>query len=325
VAAVTHDTPDDFAGEVRVRRVRFRSEDDRFAILEGDVDGAVVMLRLRDIPLAAEVDDVLRVSGHWQTHPTHGRQVVVRSARPATPQGRRATLSYLGSIAGVGPGRAEKLMALLGADLFAAVDSDPEGCFLALPGVGAKTALRAAESWRARRGLRELHLLLAEHGLARLATRLDKHYGGPGRAEAAIRADPYRLTELHGVGFITADRIARSVGIDSSSPRRAHAAIVHLLTEAEGDGHSFLPWSGAGGLAARAESLLGASCPPDRVRELADERTIRLEPLGDGQTAVYRAATHRRERRVARRLRDLVGAPVRPDGRAPALGDSRSS
>src|SRR3954453_4898245 len=288
--AASVQTPDDFAGEVRVRRVRFRSEDDRFAILEGDVDGAVVMLRLRDIPLAAEVDDVLRVSGHWQTHPTHGRQVVVRSARPATPQGRRATLSFLGSIAGVGPGRAEKLMALLGADLFAAVDADPEGCFLALPGVGAKTARRAAESWRARRGLRELHLLLAEHGAARLATRLDKHYGGPGAAEAAIRADPYRLTELHGVGFVTADKIARSVGIDPTSPRRAHAAIVHLLREAEGDGHSFLPWSGAAGLGPRAETLVGSFCPHERATELAREGTVRLEPLAEGRTGVYRAA-----------------------------------
>ena len=132
-------------------------------------------------------------------------------------------------------------------------DADPEGCFLALPGVGAKTARRAAESWRGRRGLRELHLLLAEHGLARLVTRLDKHYGGPGSAEATIRADPYRLTELHGVGFITADKIASSVGVDPASPRRAHAAIVHLLREAEGDGHSFLPWSGTG--SSRSASL----------------------------------------------------------------------
>jgi len=314
VAAVTDDTPDDFAGQVRVRRVRFRSQDDRFAILEADANDGPVTLRLRDIPLVVEAEDVLHVRGRWQTHPTHGRQVVVRAAQPATPRGRRAALSFLGSIDGVGPGRAEKLIALLGADLFTAVDADPENCFLALPGVGAKTARRAAESWRARRGLRELHLLLAEHGLARLATRLDKHYGGPGSADAAIRADPYRLTELHGVGFITADKIASTVGVDPASPRRAHAAIVHLLREAEGDGHSFLPWSGTGGLGPRAEALLGSMCPHERALELAREGTVRLEPIADGRTAVYRAATHRRERRVARRLRELAGAPIRPDG-----------
>jgi exodeoxyribonuclease V alpha subunit len=313
VAAAAQHPRDDFAGQVRVRRVRFRSPDDRFAILEAEADGDGVILRLRHIPIAVEAGDVLQVSGRWQRHPTHGRQVVVRAARPATPQGRRATLSFLGSIDGVGRGRAEKLMALLGADLFAAVDSDPEGCFLALPGMGTKTARRAAESWRARRGLRELHLLLAEHGLARLATRLDKHYGGPGRAEAAIRSDPYRLTEVHSVGFVTADKIAGSVGVDPASPRRAHAAIVHLLREAESDGHSFLPWSGAGGLVRCAEALLGSACPQERVLELAREGAVRLEPLDDGRTAVYRAATHRRERRVARRLRDLAGAPMRPD------------
>ncbi|MGH2949896.1 MAG: helix-hairpin-helix domain-containing protein [Solirubrobacteraceae bacterium] len=314
MAVTTDHASDDFASQVRIRRVRFRSQDDRFAILETEADGSVVMLRLRDIPLAVEADDVLDVSGRWQTHPTHGRQVVVRSARPSTPRGRRAALSFLGSIDGIGPGRAQKLMALLGADLFVAVDADPEGCFLALPGIGAKTARRAAESWRARRGLRELHLLLAEHGLARLATRLDRHYGGASTAEAAIRADPYRLTELHGVGFITADKIASSVGVDPGSPRRAHAAIVHLLREADCDGHSFLPWSGRAGLAARAEALLGSPCPRDRALELARDGIVRLEPLADGRTAVYRAATHRRERRVARRLRELAGAPINPDG-----------
>ena len=297
-----------FSGRIRVRRVRFRSADERFAILEADADGSRVMLRLRDIPLAVEADDVLDVSGRWQTHPTHGRQLVVRCARPATPQGRRASLSFLCSIDGIGPGRAEKLMALLGADLFAAVDADPEGCFLALPGVGAKTALRAAESWRARRGLRELHLLLAEHGLTRLAARLDKHYGGAGRAEAAIRADPYRLTELHGVGFITADKIAHSAGVDPSSPRRAHAAIIHLLSEAEGDGHSFLPWSGRGGQRHGPGRAAHADLPPGRAVDdhpgsPRDQRRppARLpRPVGDAARRVL----HHTQRPGSRRGRD---------------------
>jgi hypothetical protein len=86
VAAVTNDTPDDFAGQVRVRRVRFRSQDNRFAILEADADRGPVTPRLRDIPLAVEAEDVLHVSGRWQTHPTHGRWRSVgddRTNRPA--------------------------------------------------------------------------------------------------------------------------------------------------------------------------------------------------------------------------------------------------
>jgi hypothetical protein len=43
--------PDDFAGQVRVRRVRFRSQDERFALLEADAEGGLVTLRLGHILL----------------------------------------------------------------------------------------------------------------------------------------------------------------------------------------------------------------------------------------------------------------------------------
>ena len=44
-----------------------------------------------------------------------------------------------------------------------------------------------------------------------------------------------------GFGFITADKIARQMGIDEHSPHRAQAALEHLLLEQAGEGHVFTP------------------------------------------------------------------------------------
>ena len=69
-----------------------------------------------------------------------------------------------------------------------AVDRDPEAAFGALPGMGAKGATRAADSWRERRALRELYLLLAPHGAGWLASQLHETHG-PGAAGVNIASN----------------------------------------------------------------------------------------------------------------------------------------
>ena len=118
--------------------------------------------------------------------------------------------------------------------------------------MGARGAAKAADSWRQRRALRELYLLLAPHGAGWLAAQLhDTH--GPGAA-GVVRAQPYLLTEEHGVGFLTADTIARANGVGSDSPARRRAAVVHLLREAERRGDTFVTEAALRG---RAHELVG--------------------------------------------------------------------
>src|SRR5690606_9173267 len=61
-------------------------------------------------------------------------------------------------------------------------------------------------------------------------------------AAQTLREQPYRLArDVRGIGFATADRIARALGVDVHSPDRVDAGLLHVLEQAEQDGHCALP------------------------------------------------------------------------------------
>ncbi|GAA5253142.1 helix-hairpin-helix domain-containing protein [Candidatus Rickettsia kedanie] len=57
-----------------------------------------------------------------------------------------------------------------------------------------------------------------------------------------VSTNPYQLAkDIRGIGFISADIIARNLGIDKNSLIRAKAGLTHTLLEATSDGHCGLP------------------------------------------------------------------------------------
>ena len=179
-----------------------------------------------------------RVAGRWREHPKYGHQVEADFGYQLDPDSPDGVRKYLLTIRHVGKARAQALIDRYGEPVLEEIDADPEAAFGALPGLGPSAAEGAARSWRERRALRDLYLLLAPHGAGRLAGPLRKRHGS--EATALVRTRPYLLTEEHGVGFATADAIARANGIASDSQARMRAATVHLLREAELRGHTYL-------------------------------------------------------------------------------------
>ena len=55
-----------------------------------------------------------------------------------------------------------------------------------------------------------------------------------------IRENPYILAkDFPGMGFLTADTIARHLGVDNDDPERVRACIVHMILKSADDGHVF--------------------------------------------------------------------------------------
>ena len=119
------------------------------------------------------------------------------------------------------------------------IAADPQRAFSALSGMGHDQAAAATESWHASRAVRDLHVQLAPHGLAHLAAPIHARYGE--RSMIVLHEDPYRLTEVAGVGFARADKIALAADVPPESSRRAQAAAVYALIEAETQGNTNLP------------------------------------------------------------------------------------
>jgi exodeoxyribonuclease V alpha subunit len=252
------------------------------------------------------------VTGAWVRDPRYGPQVKASSAVPLPPADDAAVATYLVKVRHIGPRRAQQLVQLHGTTTFDVVDRDPEAAF-AGAGLRGRRAAEAAASWAALRSTRHLHLLLAPHGLAWLTGRIQNEYGDA--AARVVREEPYELTSVFGVGFDTADRLARGLGIAPDDPARRRAAVLHALAEAERRGSTCLPRE----LLISEVGRLVGPVDPALVDELAAAGDVVL--LEDEW--VYRPATARLETELAARVRELLDSDpsrklnVPDDPRAP--------
>jgi exodeoxyribonuclease V alpha subunit len=291
----------EFSAEVVVRRRRFSNPESGFAVLDCEHEGDEIVLVG---PLAhVEERERVAVEGAWVDDPRFGPQVKVRDARPLAPAGEAALAAYLRRVKHVGAARATQLLDRYGEGALEAIDADPRGAFAGL-GLSPKRAREAVQSWDGLRATRQLHLLLAPHGLTWLVWRVHKHYGDA--AHRIVRERPYELTSLFGVGFHTADRIARVAGVGADSPERARAAVLHALAEAERDGSTCLPVPEL----ARAVAGLLDGAPPTAglLGEMDDHGDVVIEVDGDGVVWCYRRATWTLEAELAKRVDALLEA-----------------
>ncbi len=292
-----------FETEVTVRRTRFAKQSSGWAVVEAvEDDGNPVVLVGPLIHL--EERDRARVLGTWVDDTRYGRQVKVSEAHPVPPSDAESVKALLQRVKHVGPKRADRLLEIYGPEAaIDALDRDPQAAFAAA-GLRRGRADQAAESWNSMRAIRRLHMMLAPHGLAYLATRIHNDYGPS--AHTVVSDQPYELTKVFGVGFHLADRIARATGVPPSSQARAAAGVVHLLSEAERGGSTCMP---SATLLTALRDLLGADCGAPMTESLLDE----LAASGAVEREngwVYRKQTAELEAELARRVTEmLVGEP----------------
>ncbi len=146
-------------------------------------------------------------------------------------------------------------------------------------------------------------LLLQTHGASpKLALTIVKRYGD--RAAEIVQNSPYRLAlDVRGVGFKTADRIARSLGIAGDHPERAQAGVMHELRAISDQGHTF---ASKRELLTRAAQMLdvGEAHVDAALDALWSQERVVLE-----DDRVYLWRLHRAETNVAMSVKTLLAAP----------------
>jgi exodeoxyribonuclease V alpha subunit len=268
--------------------------------------------------LGAQAGEHLHLEGRWRNHPLYGRQFEVRSYRavlPATVQGIRR---YLGSglIRGIGPKMAERIVDRFGVDTLKVLEEDP-GRLRSVPGLGPTRTAMIERAWEEQKAIKDVMVFLQGVGVSTsLAVRIYKAY----REEAVkvVTHEPYRLaTEVWGIGFKTADKIAQGVGIAYDSGERVKAGLQFTLSQASELGHCHLPEPE---LVARASEILGVrpelaqACLDELVRQQGVIRDpVPLPGFDDGVHAVYLVPFHRAEVSLAAGLLRLRSAPEQAD------------
>ncbi len=303
--------PADNAPEIEgsVHAIVFHNEENGYTIMQvRDERGDTATVRGR-IPAVVEGERI-RATGQWKSDRRFGRQFEadrIHALPPETPEGIRRFLAS-GLIDGIGPAYAARIVEAFGIDTFRVIDTESQR-LEEVAGIGKARRLRIKDSWKRQRSVRDIMIFLHAHGLSTArALRLYKNYGE--EAVNILRADPYRLArDLPGVGFRTADEIARQMGQSPEAPRRLAAGILHVLDEAAGrHGHCALPREQ---LLADAGAIL--ACDPAQLEiplhHLLLEARVVAENNGT-ETLVFPADLHEAESLVAETILRLLGGPV---------------
>lgn len=224
-----------------VQETTFRNEDNGYTVLRVGV-GRAQQTVVGAMPELSPGENVT-FEGYWTEHPIYGRQFNAKACSITPPTGKSAIEKYLGSglIRGIGPSTAKLIVSHFGEKALEIMDEHPER-LTELPGIGRKKAAMIVESYVQQMGMRRVLVFLQNYGLSpALAMRIAKYYGE--NAVELIRANPYRMVmDIEGVGFLTADRMALSMGVDPQSDFRIRAALFYLMGEAAGNGgHTYLP------------------------------------------------------------------------------------
>ena len=234
--------------------------------------------------------------GRWSRSAKHGIQFEVEGFDEVIVPSKEGVIAYLcsGQIKGIGPKTAEKIYAMFGQNTLTVLDHEPEQ-LLAVSGISKTKLKKICDSYLASRGARDVVAFLAPHGVTpNRAVKLYKQYGE--QTMDIVRNHPYRLCEMVGIGFKTADRIAVSMGFDPLSPERVDEGLIFTLTDAELKGHlcmekhSFLK---------QCLKLLDTEGLTEEMLAVRASRMLESGRLASYDRQVYRAVTARTEQSLA--------------------------
>jgi exodeoxyribonuclease V alpha subunit len=306
-----------------IDEVLFQSPDSSFVVVRATAGGEAGPVVAAGAIGETHPGDVFRLSGAFDDHPRYGRQFRVDAAVPVTPSTEFGIYRFLasGRFKGVGKRTAERVVKAFGIRTFELLLA--EGGPPAVEGVGRKKLSSLTHAVRQERERIETITFLAGLGLTiRLATRAIDAFGA--RCVRTVRDDPYALSnDVEGIGFLTADRVAASLGVSGEHPLRLRAALLHVLDVLADDGHVCVSTSH---LLRRGALLTGAGedALESALDALAAAQRVVLDSRFDGITRVYRPDLHAAEQEVVRALKDgrrrqpILGAEDELPGRLPA-------
>lgn len=223
-----------------LERVRF-SGANGFTVGEMRVKGGDLIPIVGKL-FSCKLGDTLKVEGDYIQDRRFGRQFQIVKARAIFPQDDAGTVRLLERLPFVGQARAAKWVKELGFVKVLEILADPErgedlekldATFTASRRQAMYKAYQEMTlAWRALDDLGGFDL--TDDQIGRALQRFGK------RTIERIHEDPFVLTELRGIGFVEADRIAAKMGFAQDSTVRVKGSILFVMSEEEQQGHTYI-------------------------------------------------------------------------------------
>jgi exodeoxyribonuclease V alpha subunit len=226
----------------QLERITYYNEDNHYTIAKIKVQGRRDLVTIVGSLVSVSPGEMLRVKGIWDIHPKYGEQFRISSYETIVPATVKGIERYLGSglIKGIGPVMAKRLVSIFGTETLDIIENNTDR-LREVGGIGEKRAGMIRQAWSDQKEIREVMLFLQGHEVGPgYAAKIYKHYGK--NSIAVVKGNPYRLAdEIFGIGFRTADSIARKLGMPFDSPARAEAGILYVLRQLADEGHVYFP------------------------------------------------------------------------------------
>lgn len=244
-------------------------------------------------------DTPYRLFGEYKEHPRYGMQFNISSYERILPSDHDSLIRYFSSsiFPGVGKKAATLLVEALGSEAIHIIKEDPSVLYQ-IPALKEKQIVSIQEGLSSDISLDESIVFLTQHGMSlKNILKVESVYGD--KAISIIKENPYQMIiDIDGIGFKTADKIAKNLGFDEDHPNRMKAAIVAMLNEyVMASGDSFCKKESLLALMKKYYPFFDVSLLEDYIADLIKERLIYIE-----NDMYYPIAQYDAEKGIARFL-----------------------
>ncbi|MBQ8263135.1 MAG: ATP-dependent RecD-like DNA helicase [Lachnospiraceae bacterium] len=280
----------------------FQSDDGGYTVMEVIANGKAITCV--GTVRGYSVGETVEVEGEYVVHPIYKKQIKISGIRAVAPEDSVAIERYLGSgaIRGIGESLAARIVKCFGDDTLRIMEEEPER-LAEVKGISARKAQDIANQLVEKRDLREAMIFLQQYGISQtLANKIYVKYGN--EIYRIMKENPYRLAEdITGVGFKTADEIAKKSGILVDSDYRIRCGILHAMLETTSEGHCYYPKEL---LLNKASEILELPIEAleSQMYNLAMDKKIVIKKAGEGER-VYAASYYYEEAKCAAKLLEL--------------------
>lgn len=226
-----------------VERITFSSEESGFSVIKIKSKGHSELVTVVGSLATVKVGSTVKLNGDWRTDTKYGKQFTVASFEELIPATLAGLEKYLGSglIKGIGPEYAKKIVKTFKGDTMSVIEERPED-LIKVPGIGEKRVAMIIKAWAEQKEIKNLMIFLQAYNVStHLAGKLYKFYGDD--TIRIVKENPYRLADdIRGIGFRTADTIAKKLGIDPLSPARCRSGILYVMHELADEGHCYVTY-----------------------------------------------------------------------------------
>lgn len=225
-----------------IENIVFYNEENGFAVVRLKQPREKNLMTILGVLPGINPGETIHCRGYWKHHPKHGRQFEVESYELTAPVDILGIQKYLesGMVKGIGPIYAKRIVEHFGTQTLKIIDKAPYR-LLEIPGIGEKRIEKIETCWEEQKSIRRVMIFLQSHQVSpAFARKIFKTYGEDSIEK--VTDNPYSLAkDIFGIGFKTADQLAKNIGIKNDASIRIQAGIEHILWELSNDGHTCYP------------------------------------------------------------------------------------